>query len=158
MILIWGKKLYGKVDRSEGQFYVKTEFGHLWYIPLIPTKSWVILEGTEDGEGWRGTPIPMSMKSVLVGWLRAALVLSAIGGAFAAGIAGMEYVEGYGDPMTLAKGIGVFVAPVALYFGLGAVGGSASPERKRALQQHLGMEPDEPVSDQLGYRPLGGGS
>ena len=155
MIIIWGKKLYGKVDRSEGEFYVKTEFGHLWYIPLVPTKSWVILEGSEDGDGWQGVPISMSWKSVFVAWLRALFVLAAILGIGAAFSSGIAFSEGYGSVTEVAVGVGGLILPIALYFGLGAVAGTAGPERRRQLAETLGI--GELPPDQIGYRPLGGG-
>src|SRR5437762_2645960 len=44
MLLVWGSKLYGRVDDVPGMFYVATRFGHLWYLPLIPMGSFVVLE------------------------------------------------------------------------------------------------------------------
>ena len=73
MILIWGSRLYGKVDAVPGMFHVATQFGHLWYIPLIPMGSHVIV--AQDGNGWHGAKIPFSFKSMLAAWVRGACVL-----------------------------------------------------------------------------------
>ena len=68
MVIIWGSQFYGKVDHVPGLFYVVTTFGHIWYLPLIPTGSYLIID---DGTGENGMQITMSMKSVLMGWGRA---------------------------------------------------------------------------------------
>lgn len=70
MILIWGSNFYGKTDVVPGLFHVATRFGHLWYIPLIPMGSYLLID--ED----RGVDIPLSGKSLLLTYVRAfALVL-----------------------------------------------------------------------------------
>src|SRR3954468_4659567 len=81
MLIIWGSRLYGKVDEVPGMFHVATKFGHLWYIPLIPIGSHIVLE--QSGRSWRGMPVGLSGKSVLAAWLRgggiAGMIFSAIG-------------------------------------------------------------------------------
>ncbi len=84
MIIIWGSGLYGRTDEVPGLGYVATKFGHLWYIPVIPTGSHFVIHKTDDG--WQGAPIRMSGKSILLGWLRAALILGAIAGAVSTAI------------------------------------------------------------------------
>jgi hypothetical protein len=49
MILIWGSGMYGKCDEVPGICHVATQFGHLWYIPLIPTGTYAIIEKLDDG-------------------------------------------------------------------------------------------------------------
>lgn len=78
MIIIWGTTHAGKVDEVPGLFHVVTQFGHLYYIPLIPTGSYVVLDKNPDG-GFRGVSIPISFKSWLIGWLRAACIVATIG-------------------------------------------------------------------------------
>ena len=113
--IIWGTRFYGAVDRVRGAFYVATKFGHLWFIPLIPTESWLVFEGTETGNGFRGVPIPLSGKSVLCGWLRAACV---IGGPIAIllGLSGLS--QGGLDSLLVMLGgfaaIGAFFLSYAL--------------------------------------------
>ncbi len=77
MVIIWGTTQAGKIDEVPGMFHVITQFGHLYYIPLIPTGSFVVLEQLPDG-GFRGTSIGLSFKSWLVAWLRAGCVLAII--------------------------------------------------------------------------------
>src|SRR3954447_12111794 len=87
MVVVFGSRLYGKVDNVKGLFHVATKFGHFDYFPLFPMGSWLVTE--QAGGGWRGVPIPVSIKSVLMGWLRAVALLALIGG-----IAGMVIAIG----------------------------------------------------------------
>ena len=73
-MIIWGTRLYGKVDGIEGIGYVATKFAHIWYIPVIPLSSWLVL--AEHGEGWRGIPIGFSLKSIFVTWLRVGAIVA----------------------------------------------------------------------------------
>ncbi|HMF12061.1 MAG TPA: hypothetical protein VKE94_07130 [Gemmataceae bacterium] len=77
MAIVCGTRLYGKVDRVPGLFYVATHFAYVQFIPLFPTASYLILDGTEGSQGFQGVKIPISGKSVLVGYLRAALCVAA---------------------------------------------------------------------------------
>src|ERR1051325_1234812 len=132
MIIIWGSRLYGKVDEVPGMFHVATKFGHLWYIPLIPLGSHIVLEQT--GRGWRGMPVPLSGKSVLAAWLRGAgiagMIASAIGMAATAK-----------DPLGLMVAGAVFtVAAVLTIFGFVFKGlRHASYERALELSEKLGL-------------------
>src|SRR5262245_39781827 len=76
MVIIWGSRLYGRVDDVKGLFYVATKCGHLRYIPLLPMESYLVLETSLTG--WRGVPIPMSGKSVLMAWARAGAFIGAV--------------------------------------------------------------------------------
>lgn len=79
MLIIFGTRLYGKVDEVPGLFHVATNFAHVWYLPLIPLGSHVVVERTS--EGWQGVPIGLSIKSWLMTWLRAAMLLTGLGAA-----------------------------------------------------------------------------
>jgi hypothetical protein len=76
MIIIWGQRMYGRVDAVPGLCYVVTRFFHLWYLPLIPLGSFAVV--AEQGESFMGASVPLSIKSVLVAWLRCALVVGTI--------------------------------------------------------------------------------
>ena len=76
MMIVWGSRLYGKVDVVPGLFHVATKFGHINYFPLIPRMSFVVLR--QDGDQWQGVPIPLNFKSVVFAWLRAGLLVATI--------------------------------------------------------------------------------
>src|SRR5215207_6184396 len=73
-MIIFGTRLYGKVDHVPGLFYVATKFFHVQFVPLVPAGSFLIID---DGSE-RGVAIGVSGKSILVAWLRAALVVGGI--------------------------------------------------------------------------------
>jgi len=70
MVVIWGQRMYGRVDRFAGS-HVATRFFHLYYVPLIPLSSWLVLEEQADGR-FLGMQVPLQLKSVLLAWLRIA--------------------------------------------------------------------------------------
>jgi hypothetical protein len=78
---IHGQRLCGKVDRVPGLFYVSTKFFHVDYMPLFPVGSYLVIEGTEQGEKFHGTKIKMRWKSVMAGLLRSWLAIFTISGA-----------------------------------------------------------------------------
>lgn len=77
MVIVWGSRLYGHVDHIVGlNVYVATKFGHLWYFPIIPERSYLVI--SQNKNGWRGIPIPMNGKSILTAWLRACTCVAGI--------------------------------------------------------------------------------
>ena len=75
-MLIHGSRLYGAVDRIDDTLHVATRFFHLMWVPLIPTRTYIVLR--QNGKSFDGIPIPMSGKSILFAWLRAALMIAGI--------------------------------------------------------------------------------
>ena len=50
MLIVWGKRLFAKVERVPGVLHVKTLFFHISYVPLFPRGSYVIAEeAPKDG-------------------------------------------------------------------------------------------------------------
>ncbi|MBN8226280.1 hypothetical protein JYK02_02015 [Corallococcus macrosporus] len=76
-MVIFGSRLYGKVDAVPGLGYVATKFGHINFVPLIPLEGWLVV--AEEGNGWRGQAIGMSGKSVLVAWARFLFIVVGLG-------------------------------------------------------------------------------
>lgn len=72
-MIVFGTRLYGLVHLVPGRFHVATRFFHLFFIPLIPLRTWIVVR--ESGDSWEGTPTSLSIKSVLFAWIRAALVV-----------------------------------------------------------------------------------
>lgn len=73
MVIIWGQRMYGRVDRFAGS-HVATRFFHLYYLPLIPLSSWLVFEERGDGD-FVGVQVPMQWRSVLSAWLRVGAIV-----------------------------------------------------------------------------------
>jgi hypothetical protein len=137
MIIIWGTRFYGKVDKVPGLCYVTTRFGHLWFIPLIPVETYLILDMPGES-GQRGLRIPMSGKSVLAGWLRAACFLTMVISGIITAVGLLEYLStGHGGARILESA--PWLAVSTGLFGLTYLFGK--PSRRRAVQlgAHLGV-------------------
>ena len=107
MYFVFGHRLYGKVDAIPGIGHVATKFFHFDYVPLVPTESWLVT--AQSGKTWRGVKIPLSAKSVFVGWGRAAAILVAVGGGVMALVSGLDHRP---DPTAIAAGGGIVAAAV----------------------------------------------
>ena len=77
MIIYFGTRLYGKTHVVPKTCHVATCFFHVYRVPLIPLRSWVVTSQT--GSIWQGIKTTLSLKSVILAWLRAALVLVSLG-------------------------------------------------------------------------------
>jgi hypothetical protein len=77
MALAYGSRLYGRTDAVPELFHVATQFLHVWFIPICPKQSYIVLE--ETGDGFRGVPIGDDRKSILIGYARSWSFLSVIG-------------------------------------------------------------------------------
>ena len=146
MIIIWGSGLYGRTDEVPGLFHVATRFGHLWYIPLIPTRSYLILD-VDSGE--RGAEIPLNLKSMLLGWGRPACLIAAV-------VAGIGALGQRGDP-----GAGILAASIcgaAIVTGLVLKLSSrlrfATHERARDLADLTGLDEKAKVLIDLHFGKL----
>jgi hypothetical protein len=74
MVVIWGQRMYGRVDRFAGS-HIATRFFHIYWVPLIPLSSWLVLEEHEEGR-FTGLQIPMSVRSIFLAWLRVVSVVA----------------------------------------------------------------------------------
>jgi hypothetical protein len=93
MLIVCGSRLYGKVDVVPDFFHVQTRFGHLSFIPLLPLRSFLIVDRERDAE--RAVPIPLSLKSVIVGWLQGSAVAAMAVGLFGAAVLTLDRVHRY---------------------------------------------------------------
>jgi len=66
MLIIYGRRAYGRMD-SHGGEYAHTMFAHVWYMPLFPTQSYWI---TQSGETPLGFEIGFHGRSILAAYLR----------------------------------------------------------------------------------------
>jgi hypothetical protein len=108
---IHGERLFGRVHRVPGLFYVATMFFHFNFVPMWPLRSFLVQEGSDHGDAFEGVRIPMSFRSVVAGymrgWLAAAAIFAGIVGAFAT-TAFYVGSEGVGLAAALAAGAAVF--------------------------------------------------
>jgi len=150
MIIIWGARLYGKTDEVPGMFHVATKFGHLWYIPLIPLGSHIVLEQT--GKGWRGVPVPLSGKSILAAWLRgsgiAGMIIAAIGMA-------VEVSDRRGNSGLILAASIFAVSLLVTVFAFAYKGlKHASYERALALGEKLGLSDEGRILLELKFNKI----
>lgn len=151
MFIIWGSYYCGKCDEVPRLCHVETHFGHLYYIPLIPIGSYAVFGRTNDG-GIQGIPLGVSMKSVVLGWLRAGCVLGAIGCAAATVIMATDLKT---VPLAIVAGlftvacIGLFVATKKLAFFT-----RASYERALEIAQRAGVTPEGMLMIEVAYGRL----
>jgi hypothetical protein len=82
VIWVFGQKLYGRVYVVDGTFVV-TQFFHVWYLPLIPVGSHVVLERDVHG-ACETLSIPLSGVSVLAGYTRVWSIIAMVACAIAA--------------------------------------------------------------------------
>src|SRR5688572_20376176 len=68
MIIVYGSRFYGRI-RQCGSSFLATKFVHIYFVPLIPIGSHLVLEENGDGS-YRGCEAPFSFKSVMAGYLR----------------------------------------------------------------------------------------
>jgi hypothetical protein len=98
MIVVWGQRLFGRVDRFAGS-HVATRFFHVYYLPLIPLSSWLVLEEKADGE-FLGLQVPLQLRSVLSAWLRLVSVVTVL-------VAGYHAIDHINSPSsTIGDGVG----------------------------------------------------
>jgi hypothetical protein len=138
MVVIWGTTHAGKVDQVPGgMFHVVTRFGHVYYVPLFPTASFLVLEETPDG-GFQGAQIPFSFKSALAGWMRGFGIVGLIVGGIWMAIALLDpKVAPFAWVTPLLIGLGSIAALVCSYKLKFFT--EATYERAKELAQHIGL-------------------
>jgi hypothetical protein len=107
MIFIAGTRLCGRVEAHRGTFVV-TEFLHLYYLPLAPTRSHLVIEEGVGAGTRRHLLVKLHWGSVLAGYLRT----------WAPFVAGMAFMASYlalRGPAAVASGIAA-----ALLLGIAA--------------------------------------
>jgi hypothetical protein len=138
MLILWGSRLYGKTDSVKGLFHVATLFWHLWYLPLIPLGSHLVLRGP-DNELY-AVKLGLNAKSWLLVWARAALLVGGVYFLMAATFIAIEEANGGAGPGIWAMGV-VGAAALLLWVWLtwGKWACGASYERAHALADAGGL-------------------
>jgi uncharacterized membrane protein YdfJ with MMPL/SSD domain len=84
-MFVFGTKFFGKIQNVPGLFYVATRFFHVFFVPLIPLGTYLVFENSAKYEAGRDRistlvkPIPFSIATVLIAWLRTVLILIVVG-------------------------------------------------------------------------------
>lgn len=144
MVIVYGTRFYGKVNAC-GSSFLATQFFHIYYVPLIPIATQLILEENVGGS-FKGIKSTFSVKSMLAAYLRvwgpiAVIVAIAIG---------IGALEDFGDDGLAMAVVGAFTAVVVLamlastILGFAVMGKlSLDEKRKRgAYAMHLGYHVD----------------
>jgi len=149
MVIITGVRFAGKVDAVPRIGHVATRFFHLYYVPLIPLGTYLVTrEGDTD---FAGVALPLSGKSILVGWLRTAAWIGSI-------VAGVMLFTGLGraNHNRLILGIfGLLAAALALWllYRLKPIT-HASYERATDIAQRIGLSAEQRLMLEVAYGRL----
>ena len=143
MIVIYGWKTYGKVDRVPNLFYVCTQFFHVYWVPLIPLRSYVVLEGSEHNGSFQGVRTALSLRSILAGWWRAFLALLIVFG----------LVGGIGLAVQAVEGRRALTAFQVVFPWLLFLGGVAAYWLSKRFSR-AGLGRARELATQLGLHPL----
>ena len=152
MIFIWGSRLYGRVDDMPGGLHVATKFGHLWFIPLIPMGSTLVIE--KDRSQYRGVPIPMSFKSILLAWTQAALIVAGIALIIVGlSLCGSNAPRHRPDPLVGGLCAGAGLVALIGTWGVGRLGFIRRASYARAVQlaEHAGMSEEGLIMIEAAY-------
>lgn len=77
-MIVFGLRTFGDCSEVPEHFHVATKFFHVWYVPLIPVGSFLVLE-EDDDDSFRGISLGLDFRSLLMAWFRAFWVLLALG-------------------------------------------------------------------------------
>src|SRR5262249_53485590 len=140
MYVHFGQHHFGKVDVVPDLCYVATRFFHINFVPLIPLESNIIVIGSEKDDNFQGLKTTLSLKSVLVAWLRALLCVVAIGGTlFGIAFAFESARPGRGIPLGAALGTGAVAVGAGVALWLTYRFNRAGYERAMQLGSELGL-------------------
>lgn len=115
MAIVWGRVLWGQVEREPGKCYVSTEFFHVYYFPLVPLRGYVVVDGSEDFPEFEGIPIPLNSKSVWVGYARG---WTALVSAFATSGIAFAWTKYWNSDLRSGKAFLCFVASTLVFGGI----------------------------------------
>jgi hypothetical protein len=138
MVVITGVRFAGKVDAVPRVGHVATRFFHLYYVPLIPLGTFLVIN--EQDENAAGIPLPFSGKSILIGWLRTAAWLGLIGMGVLAIMAAADnkpHVAG-----VVLVGAALAGAVLAVLYRLRSIT-HASYERAADIARRAGLSPEQ---------------
>jgi hypothetical protein len=134
---VFGTRGYGKVDCVPGVCYVLTHFFHINFLPLIPIRSFLIIEEPGGGPP-RGFRMPINLKSMAIGYVRG----WSIGAAIIAGFFAVITLTGNKPDETAAVVCALIALAGAAAFPLSYLVRNANPQRTAELLARLGVSAD----------------
>lgn len=75
---VHGEHFYGVIDRVPGLCHVATKFYHFNFVPIVPMGTYLFLETVPAGHPMQARRIPLSAKSLLLGYFRGWVGLATI--------------------------------------------------------------------------------
>jgi hypothetical protein len=141
MVIVYGSRLYGRIDDCNGT-YIATRFAHIYYLPLIPLGSQLILGHDDEDDSFHGVSISLSLRSMFAGYLRVWGVFGFIGSLIALVLSirgAMNANDATDDIVNLIEAGFIFVIAIAMMgFAWGVLGRLSSEEkRKRVVYKHF---------------------
>ncbi len=128
MIIVYGRRMYGQVD-SSGPTSIRTQFVHIWYLPLFPIGSYLVVGETAGGA--RTIRIPMHGVSVLAAYLRVWGLVGAVSFLIAAATS-----DGIFEALpALVVGLLLGVAGVVAWVSLGRLSREGLAQRESYARQ-----------------------
>lgn len=142
-MILYGKSLFGRVDRVPGIFYVATKFFHIGYVPLVPMGSWLVFDGTESEKNWKGIRLGWEWRSIGMAWLRT-LILAPGVALLLHGVWGAYLHFGSPSGPSLGSAVLEFAGAALLFIGYGLSHRFARASEWRAKQLVLqsGLPPN----------------
>ncbi|MEI8257807.1 MAG: hypothetical protein WCJ30_19190, partial [Deltaproteobacteria bacterium] len=128
MIVIYGSRMYGKIDRC-GPTFVATLFAHIYWLPLFPLGSKLVLEENADGTH-RFIPAGLNWRSVLAAYLRTWGVIGAIAAVFTTVPLAMSQYDASGEVLEMIMTVASVVVCVAAVAGAWAWLGRLSADER----------------------------
>ena len=155
----YGTQNYGKIEQVSGILYVVTKFFHIGFIPLFPLKSFILFDKKSQYLHLGDIQIRLNLKSILVAYLRAALIVFGIMGSVYGASAFLLPEAQIVDKIDLQQFISVGVLPIAigglvcfLLYRLSFELFRASDKRARQLTQIAGIDQTQ-HEEQIMYEP-----
>jgi hypothetical protein len=146
MVIISGVRFAGKIDAVPRVGHVATRFFHLYWIPLIPLGTFLVT--SEKDDDFTGFPLPLSGKSILIGWLRTAGWIGLTAAVALAFMAAGEKQYGWAGA---AAAVGAIAAGLLLVLYRLSIFTRASYERASELARQIGLSPEQLLMIEVAY-------
>ncbi len=140
MFVHFGQEDYGKVDVVPGLCHVATRFFTVNFFPLVPVGSYIVVAGKGKGGAPARHKTALSLKSVLIAWLRAALFLASLGCTLVGFWLTIDFFERRGVSEAAVVEVWAAALSAAVTLWLTYRLGRASYDRALQIGAELGLE------------------